>query len=40
MTEYTLLANDHEVEEVARRAKLYVLIEGDLYRWRDNGVKL
>ena len=40
MTEYTLPADDHEAEEVARRAKLYVLIDGDLYRRRDNGVKL
>ena len=29
-----------EAEEVVRRAKLYVLIDGDLHRRRDNGVKL
>ena len=40
MTEHTLPADDHEAEKVARRAKLYILIDGDLYRWRDNGVKL
>ena len=32
MTEHTLPADDHEAEKVARRAKLYVLIDGDLYR--------
>ena len=40
MTEHTLPADDHEAEKVACRAKLYVLIDGDLYRRRDNGVKL
>ena len=40
MTEHTLPADDHEAEKVARRAKLYVLIDGDLYRRRENGVKL
>ena len=32
MMEHTLLADDDEAEKVARRAKLYVLIDGDLYR--------
>ena len=40
MTEHTLPTDDHEAEKVARRAKLYVLIDGDLYRRRDNRVKL
>ena len=31
MTEHTLPVDDHEAEKVARRAKLYVLIDGDLY---------
>ena len=40
MTEHTLLGNDHEVEWVSRQAKLYVLIDEELYRHRDNRVKL
>ena len=32
MTKHTLPADDHEAEKVARRAKLYVLIDGDCYR--------
>ena len=40
MIEHTLPADNHEAEKVARRAKLYVLIDGDLYRRRDNRVKL
>ena len=40
MTEHTLPADDHEAEKVARQAKLYVLIDGELYRRRDNGIKL
>ena len=40
MIEHTLPLDDHEAEKMARRVKLYVLIDGDLYRRRDNGVKL
>ena len=40
MVEHGLLEDDHEVERVARRAKPYVLIAGELYRRRENGVKL
>ena len=40
MMEHSLPADDHEAEKVARRAKLYVLIDGELYRRRDNGVNL
>ena len=40
MTEHALPEDDHEAERVARQAKLYVLIDGELYRRHDNGVKL
>ena len=40
MTEHALPEDDHEAEQVARQAKLYVLIDDELYRRRDNGVKL
>lgn len=32
--------NRKEAEKVARQAKMYVLIDGDLFRRRPNGVKL
>ena len=32
--------DDREAEHVARQAKMYVLIDGDLYRRGENGVKL
>ena len=32
MVEHALPEDDHEAERVARRAKLYVLIDGELYR--------
>ena len=32
MTEHALPENDHKAERVARQAKLYVLIDGELYR--------
>ena len=38
--EHALPEDDHEAERLARRAKLYVLIDGELYRRRENGVKL
>ena len=38
--DHTLPENDHEAERVARQAKLYVLIDGELYWRRENGVKL
>ena len=40
LVEHVLPEDDHEAERVARRAKLYVLIDGELYRRRENGVKL
>ena len=40
MVEHTLPGDEHEAERVARQAKPYVLIDGELYRWRENGVKL
>ena len=40
MMEHTLPEDDHEAKRVARQAKLYVLIDGELYRRHDNGVKL
>ena len=40
MVEHVLPEDDHEAERVARRAKLYVLIDGELYRRREKGVKL
>ena len=40
MTEYALPEDDQEAERVAHQAKLYVLIDGELYRRRDNGGKL
>lgn len=36
----SLPEDDKEAEHVARQAKMYVLIDGDLYRQRENGVKL
>ena len=38
--EHALPEDDHDAERVARQAKLYVMIDGELYRRRDNGVKL
>ena len=38
--EHVLPEDDHDAERVARQAKLYVMIDGELYRRRDNGVKL
>jgi len=38
--EHALLEDNHDAERVARQAKLYVMIDGELYRRRDNGVKL
>ena len=35
-----LPGDDNEAERIARQAKMYVLIDGDLYRRRENGVKL
>ena len=32
MVEHTLPENDHEAERVARQAKLYVLIDGEIYQ--------
>ena len=40
MVEHTLPEDDHEAERVAGQAKLYVLIDGELYWRRENGVKL
>ena len=40
MVEHALPEDDHEAEQLARRAKLYVLTDGELYRRRENGVKL
>ena len=40
MTEHALLEDDHEAGRVARQAKLYILIDGKLYRRHENGVKL
>ena len=40
MVEHVLPEDNHEAERVARQAKLYVLINGELYRQRENGVKL
>ena len=40
MVERVLLEDDHKAERVARQAKLYVLIDGELYRRCENGVKL
>ena len=40
MVDHVLPEDDHEAERVARQAKLYVLIDGELYRRRENGVKL
>ena len=40
MVEHVLPEDDHEAERVARQAKIYVLIDSELYRRCDNGVKL
>ena len=40
MVEHALPEDDHAAEKVAHQAKLYVLIDGELYRRRENGVKL
>ena len=40
MVEHVLPEDDHEAERVARQAKLYVVINGELYRRRENRVKL
>ena len=40
MVEHALPEDNHEAERVARWAKLYVLIDDELYRRRENGVKL
>ena len=32
MVEHVLPEDDHEAERVARQAKLYILIDGELYR--------
>ena len=40
MTEHALPEDDHDAERVARQAKIYVMIDGELYRRHDNGVKL
>ena len=40
MVEHVLPEDDHEAEQVARRAELYILIDGELYRRRENKVKL
>ena len=36
MVEHALSEDDHEAEQVARQAKIYVLIDGELYRRREN----
>ena len=40
MRDRALPEDDREAERVARQAKMYVLIDGDIYRWRECGVKL
>ena len=40
MRDRALPDDDKEVERVARQAKLYVLIDRNIYRRREYGVKL
>ena len=38
--DHVLPEDDAEAERVARQAKMYVLVDGDIYRRRECGVKL
>ena len=38
--DHVLPEDDAEVERIARQAKMYVLVDGDIYRRRECGVKL
>ena len=39
MVDHVLPEDNHEAERVAHQAKVYVLIDGELYRRCENGVK-